>query len=262
VKVVTESLRRDSPIHGFWLTNAHPTIVEVTSELKPDFVCLDAQHGTHLSQLTSQAFTTMAQYEVPGLVRVARNDPSDIGRALDLGAAGVMVPMIETADEAGEAVAAFNYGPEGTRSYGMQTSRVDPMSPDYAPICAVQVETAAAVSNIEGIAAVEGVDWLYVGPADLGLGLGGVPAPDVNSVFEREHPLADELLAAFSAVVGAASNYGKLAGLHCGSGEATLLAEEFGFTVASVAGDLGEIRAGLDRQLSVARSSGGQDSDH
>ena len=259
---MTESLRRSSPIHGFWLTTAHPAIVEAAASLKPDFVCLDAQHGTHLSQLTTQAFTTMALYGVPGLVRVARNDPSDIGRALDLGAGGVMVPMIETADQAEAAVASFKYGSEGSRSYGMQTSRVDPMSPDYTPLCALQIETAAAIDNIDDIAAIEGVDWLYVGPADLGLSLGGVPAPDVISVFDGTHSLAGELLDAFGAVVTAAANHGTLAGLHCGSGESSLLAQEHGFTIASVAGDLSEIQAGMNRQLSEARSGGWQDSDH
>lgn len=236
--------------------------MEAAASLKPDFVCLDTQHGTHLSQLTTQHFTAMALYDVPSLVRVARNNPSDIGRALDLGAAGVVVPMIETADQAEEAVASFKYGSEGSRSYGMQTSRVDPLSTEYAPLCALQIETAAAIANIDDIAAIEGVDWLYIGPADLGLGLGGVPAPDVISVFGGSHPLAGELLDAFSAVVTAATNHGTLAGLHCGSGEATLLAQEHGFTVASVAGDLSEMRSGMNRQLSEVRSGGWQDSDH
>ena len=144
---MTESLRRHRPIHGLWSTTAHPAVVEVASSLKPDFVCLDAQHGSHLSQLTTQTFTTMAYYDVPGLVRVAGNDSSEIGRALDLGAAGVMVPMIETADDAEAAAASCRYGPTGARSYGMQTSRVDPMSSGYKPLCALQIETAAAISQ-------------------------------------------------------------------------------------------------------------------
>jgi len=203
----------------------------------------------------------MAHYDVPGLVRVDRNDPSDIGRALDLGAAGVMVPMIETVEDARKAAAAFKYGPGGTRSYGMQTSRVDPLAADYQPICSIQIETSAAIENIDEIAAIDGVDWLYIGPADLGLGIGGIPASDVISVFDGSHPLSGQILEAFQAVVGAAHEHGKLPGLHCASAAATLLAQEHGFTVSSVAADIPELRAGMSRQLQAARSGRGQDPD-
>ena len=221
--------------------------------LEPDFVCLDAQHGADLGLLSAQTFTAMANYDVPGLVRVARNDPSDIGRALDLGAAGVMVPMIETVGDADAATASFRYGSNGTRSYGIQTPRVDPISSAYQPVCAVQIETASAIENIDEIAGMDGVDWLYVGPADLGLALGGIPAPDVLSVFDGSHPLSNQLLEAFGLVVSAAAEHDKLAGLHCGSGEATLAAQDHGFAVSSVAADLSEVGAGFSRQLMTAR---------
>ena len=252
---MTDSLREPGPLHGVWSATAHQAVVELASSLEPDFLCLDAQHGTHLSRLTPDLFTTMAHYGVPGLVRVAENDPVDIGRALDLGAAGFMAPMIETAKHAGAAVAAGSYLPSGIRSFGMQTPRIDSLAPSYRPICAVQIETAAAIDNIEEIAAVDGVDWLYIGPADLGLALGGIPAPDVVSVFNHSHPLAERMLAAFQAVVKAATVYGKLAGLHCGSGRAARLAEDHGFRVASVATDLAEMRAGMANHLRTARGA-------
>lgn len=247
------SLRGPGPVHGFWSTTAHPAVIDAASSLAPDFVCIDAQHGTDLSRLSTDTFTTMAYYNVPGLVRVARNESADIGQALDLGAAGVMAPMINTAEEAERAVSAFRYASNGTRSYGMQTIRVDPLAEDYRPICAVQIETAASVDNIDEIASVDGVDWLYIGPADLGLALGGVPAPDVMSVFDGSHPLAAQLLTAFGAVVDAATSHGKLAGLHTSSGRATRTAEEHGFRVASVATDLVEMKIGMADQLRTAR---------
>ncbi len=258
---MNQRLRQSDPIHGFWSATAHPAIVELATSLGPDFLCLDAQHGTHISQLTAQMFTAMANHDVPGLVRVARNDPSHIGRALDLGASGAMVPMIETAQDARQAASAFKYGPSGTRSYGMQTPRVDPLSEGYQPLCAVQIETTAAIENIEEIASVDGVDWLYIGPADLGLGLGGIPGSDVIAVFEGSHPLAGQLQEAFASVVRAASRNGKLAGLHCASGEATQIAQEHGFSVSSVAADTSEVAAGMSRQLDVARSGRSQDAD-
>jgi 4-hydroxy-2-oxoheptanedioate aldolase len=198
----------------------------------------------------------MAHYDVPGVVRVAKNEPADIGRALDLGAAGVMVPMINTAQEAKEAVAACRYAPRGTRSFGMQTVRVKPLSSEYKPICAVQIETAEAITNIAEIAAIDGVDWLYIGPADLALSMGGTPASDLTSIFNGSHPLATELLTAFEAVVDAAKSHEILAGLHTNSGQATRTAEELGFKVASVATDLVEMRNGMSQQLRVARDNG------
>ena len=149
-----DSLRGPGPVHGFWSTTAHPAVIDVACSLGPDFVCIDAQHGTDLSTLTTDTFTTMTHYDVPGLVRVAKNESADIGRALDLGATGIMVPMIDTADEAQKAVAACRYAPGGTRSFGIQTARVDLFAKEYKPICAVQIETVAAVDNIGEIAAV------------------------------------------------------------------------------------------------------------
>ena len=250
------SLRGRGPIHGFWSTTAHPTVIDAACSLGPDFVCIDAQHGVDLSTLTTDTFTTMAYYDVPGLVRVAGNEPADIGRALDLGAAGVMVPMINTAQEAKQAVAACRYAPRGTRSFGMQTVRVDPLSREYESVCAVQIETAEAITNIMEIAAIDGVDWLYIGPADLTLSMGGTPASDVMSIFDGSHPLATELLTAFEAVVDAAKAHEKLAGLHTNSGQATRTAEELGFRVASVATDLVEMRNGMNDQLKAARNKG------
>jgi 4-hydroxy-2-oxoheptanedioate aldolase len=250
-----ERLRGPGPIHGFWSVTAHPTVLETAASLAPDFIAIDVQHGADLSDISIATFTSMAYYEVPGLVRVASNSPADIGAALDLGAAGVMVPMVDTADDAARAVAACRYSPGGIRSFGVKTPRIDPSDPHYLPLCAVQIETRTGVENANEIAATAGVDWLYVGPADLGLSLGGIGAADVLSVFDGTHPLADSLSAAFGTVVAAAREHGKHAGLHCGSAAATLAARDHGFTVASVATDLIEMRKGMAEHLSGVRNT-------
>jgi 4-hydroxy-2-oxoheptanedioate aldolase len=177
-------------------------------------------------------------------------------RALDLGADGVMVPMVESAAQAEAAARACRYGPEGSRSFGMQTSRVDPFASDYRPLCAIQIETTGALADLEAIAAVDGVDWLYIGPADLGLSVGGVPAADVVSVFDGSHPLAARLTSAFSTLVETARARGKLPGLHCGSGEAAALAMSHGFAVACVTSDLISVQTGMEEQLRLARAIG------
>ena len=100
----------------------------------------------------------------PPLVRVARNEPFAIGQALDLGAAGVIVPMVEDGEQAARAVAACRYAPEGIRSFGaLRAARAS------EPLCLVMIETRAGVERAEEIAATPGLDGIYVGPSDLAL---------------------------------------------------------------------------------------------
>ncbi len=254
---MTDLLRGPGPILGLWSVTADPKMLEISAALQPDFLVIDAQHGPSIAQLTTETFGAIAFYEVPTLVRVSSVNPAEIGRALDLGAGGIMAPQVDDADDARLAALSCHYAPDGIRSYGMQTPRIDPFAEGYRPLCAVQIETAAAVDNVDEIAAVEGVDWLYVGPADLGLSIGGVPAPDVISIFDGSHPLSASLQTAFTAVVEAAERHGKLAGLHCGSGEAALYLLAHGFQVSAVATDLVSALRGMAHELEAVRGLSG-----
>lgn len=247
------SLREKETAYGFWCTTGHPAIVDAAGAAGPDFMVVDAQHGTDLARLDASLFTVLAQYGVAGLVRVPSIDVAPIGRSLDLGACGVIVPLVESAADAKRAVAATRYAPEGKRSYGMQTRRVGPF--DETPFVAIQVETAAAAEDVDAIASVDGVDALYIGPADLGLGIGGEPAPDVNEVFDEAHRLSSELMEVFRAVVAACENSGIIPGLHVGDGATAARARGHGFTFSSVTADVGLIGAGLAHELSAARES-------
>jgi 4-hydroxy-2-oxoheptanedioate aldolase len=249
-----DSLRENRPIHGFWCVTGHPAVVDTAAAASPDFVCIDTQHGVDLGQLDAALFTVLAEYRVPGLVRVESIDVGRIGRALDLGASGVIVPLVDTVSDTELAVAATRHAPRGARSYGMQTRRLGPF--DERPFVVIQVETAAAVENIDDIARVDGVDALYIGPADLGLALGGKPAPDVSEVFDGAHTHADVLASAFRAVIGAAEANGVIPGLHCGDGISAARAIAEGFGMTSVATDLGLVGTGLGDQLDRARESG------
>ncbi len=247
------SLREKETAYGMWSVTGHPAVVDAAASVGPDFVVIDTQHGVDLGRLDASLFTVLAHYGVAGLVRVPAIHPTPIGRALDLGAAGVIVPLVESEEDAERAVAATRYAPAGKRSYGMQTLRVGAF--EHAPFVAIQIETAAAVGYVDAIAAVDGVDALYIGPADLGLGLGGEPAADVNDVFDGTHPLTDELTAAFSAVVAECRGHGIVAGLHVGNGATAARALEHGFTFASVSADVGLVGTGLANQLKAARES-------
>ncbi|HEX6300076.1 MAG TPA: aldolase/citrate lyase family protein [Acidimicrobiia bacterium] len=246
-----ESLRQKRVIHGFWSVTGNHAVIDTACSAGPDFIVVDTQHGIDLGQVDASLFTVMAGYGVAGLVRVEAIDLGRIGRALDLGAAGIVVPLVVSADDAAQAVNATRHAPLGGRSYGMQTRRVGPF--DEEPYVVIQVETAGALNDIGAIAAVEGVDALYVGPADLGLGLGGSPAPDVNEVWDGVHEHAGPLAAAFTGVIEAADANGIVPGLHCGNGASSARAVVEGFRMTSVAVDLGLIGTGLSEQLEVAR---------
>jgi len=246
-----ETLRGKNILHGFWSITGNPAVIDTAASAGPDFIVVDTQHGVDLGQVDASVFTVMAAYGVGGLVRVESLDLGRIGRALDLGAAGIIVPLVESADDASRAVHATRHASRGGRSYGMQTRRVGPF--DEEPYVVIQIETAASVDDIAAIAAIDGVDALYIGPADLGLGLGGTPAPDVNEVFDGTHDHAAVLSSAFSAVIEAAADNGVVPGLHCGNGESAARAVEEGFRMTSVAVDLGLVGTGLREQLQAAR---------
>jgi len=250
------SIREKQVINGFWSVTGHPALIDAAASAGPDFVVIDTQHGVDLGQLDSSIFTVLAHYGVPGLVRVESIDLGRVGRALDLGAAGIVVPLVESAADAARAVHATRHAPRGGRSFGMQTRRVGPFDED--PNVVIQVETAGAMADIDAIASVDGVDALYIGPADLGLGLVGTPTPDVDDVFDGTHDHATEMRDAFSSVIQTAVANGVRPGLHCGNGNSSARAIQEGFAMTSVAVDIGLVATGLREQLEAARGTTGQ----
>jgi 4-hydroxy-2-oxoheptanedioate aldolase len=246
-------LREREILLGFWSATGHPAIVDAAASVGPDFVVIDTQHGVDLGQVDASLFTVLANYGVAGLVRVPSLDIAPIGRALDLGADGVILPLVESSEDAARAVHATRHAPRGGRSFGMQTRRVGPF--DQTPFVVIQVETAGAVADVDEIAGVDGVDALYIGPADLGLALGGDPAPNVNAVFDGTHTNSVELTEAFRAVVAACEEHAIVPGIHVGDGATAARAQTEGFRFSAVSADTGMISTGLARELRTARKT-------
>lgn len=200
---------------GGWLQLPGSTTAEVTGSVGFDFVCVDTQHGL----IGDDALLTMLQAldatGTPTLVRVARNEPDVIGRALDRAAGGVVVPLVDTAEQAAAAVAACHYPPRGVRSYG-PTRGTWRERPD--PVCVVMVETPAAVAALADILAVPGVDGVFVGPSDLSLGTGTAQDGD---------PAFDALL---TEIVGAVRAAGLPVGIFCASAAHVHRFRALGFT--------------------------------
>lgn len=175
---VRERIKRGDTIACLWLALGSTAVAELAADAGPDAIVFDLQHGLWERQALEAAIAVVRAKAAP-LVRVARNGPAEIGMALDAGAVGVIVPLVETAEEARRAVDAARYPPLGSRSGGgvrplMDFKRYVPAA-NEGVLVAVMIETKLGVENAAAIAATPGVDLVFIGTGDLALSLGVFP---------------------------------------------------------------------------------------
>lgn len=244
-----DRLRSRDRALGYWVVLDSPVSTERIARLGYDYVCIDAQHGLVEYGGILRGLTAVdAGGSSVGVVRVGANDPFHIGQALDAGAAAVIVPLVNSADDAARAVASATYPPQGVRSYGPMRSglRVGPVPAEAnaSVACLAMIETPEGLENVEEICAVPRLAGVYVGPSDLCLAVGGAHPgdPAVADVFE----------AALERVRTAAKAAGVAAGIHTahGADAAKRLAE--GFTFATVASDLTHLEQAAAEHLRLA----------
>jgi 4-hydroxy-2-oxoheptanedioate aldolase len=188
--------------YGLWLGLTDTVCVEIAAGAGFDWLLLDSEHAPNDVRTLLAGLQTVAAYPVQPIVRIATADATIMKRVLDIGAQSVIVPMIETADQARLMVESMRYPPHGIRGVGTALARAPRWNrvTDYferanAEMCLiVQIESQAGLDNIEAIAAVEGVDALFVGPADLAASLGHLGMPShpavrdaIRSTFQRVH---------------------------------------------------------------------------
>lgn len=191
---------------GPWVITTDPATVEVLAKTAVDFLVFDCQHGPHDLATVGPLLRAAAIHSKATLVRVPSSDPWVIMRALDLGAAGVVVPMVNSVDEAEIARAATRYPPLGNRSYGpLAVAPGNAFDPADGPVVFIMIETAAGLAAVDDIAAVEGVDGLFIGPVDLALGIGAMSDGDLKAGLAS--PLLRE---ATGTIVGATTKSGKI----------------------------------------------------
>jgi len=226
-------LRAGGPVIGLWLMLPSSLTAEAASACGPGYVVIDQQHGA----VSPEAMAAMLQaISVPSLVRVAHNEAHTIGQALDLGAHGVIVPMVEDGAQAAAAVAACRYAPAGSRSFGALRGR------EEEAVCLVMIETRAGVERADEIAATPGLDGIYVGPSDLALTYGLQPT------VRLEHP---PVLEALDSVREACARAGVVAGVHClDARDVPLYADRFAMLTAAT--DMPIMRAGFAAALATA----------
>jgi 4-hydroxy-2-oxoheptanedioate aldolase len=222
--------------HGVWSSLPGAVTAELLARTGVDFVVVDLQHGALAeAELPGVAAAIGAAGAVP-LVRTRSPFFADVGRALDLGARGVVVPNVRDADHAREVVAACRYAPAGGRSIGRLSGGAD------QPLVIVMVESSTALDDLEAVLAVEGIDGIYVGPGDLSLSLG-------LTGDDRRAELRDVL----SSIVARARAAGVPVGVHAYTGaDAAGYAAE-GATIVTVAADAVALGEAVTHHLGVAR---------
>jgi len=204
-----------------------------------DSITVDTQHGAIGYADMVAMLTAIATTRTTPLVRLGWNDPSQIMRAADAGAMGVICPTINTAEECARFVGALRYAPQGYRSLGPNRARF--LTPDYAAhansavLAIAQIETAAGLAHVEAIADVPGLDMLYVGPSDLGLSLGR------EGRMDQTDPV---VVKAIDRILAVAKAKKLTAGIYCVSPEYSKAMFNKGFDLVTVASDTGLLALG------------------
>jgi 4-hydroxy-2-oxoheptanedioate aldolase len=242
-------VRGRETVVGYWIQLDSPPSTERLARLGYDYFSLDAQHGLFGYSGMLAALTAIdAGGRSAGVVRVEANDATPIGRALDAGAAGVIVPLVNTAEDAARAVAASRYPPVGVRSYGPTRSAMrigpGPAEANSSVVVLAMIETPDGLANVEDIAATPGLDGLYIGPSDLTIAVGGAGPTDPAVV--------DAFEAALERVRRACEANGLAAGLHTRSGEEAAQRISEGFTLLTVASDIVHLEAAARAHLVAA----------
>jgi 4-hydroxy-2-oxoheptanedioate aldolase len=234
---------------GGWCTIGDPYAAEIISRAGYEWVCIDAQHGMVDDASTVGMLQAIAAAGVPSLVRVRWNRPEIIGRALDAGAQGVIVPMVNDPESAEAAVRACRYAPDGQRSFG--PARAALRAPDFsvaganhAVICMVMAETVQAVEAIKDIVAVPGVDGVFVGPSDLALTEG--LTPDLRCA-QPEHVQRIERVATVCQAAGIT------AGIYAGAADTAKLWRGHGYRMLATYADAILLQLGAQALLAELR---------
>ncbi len=246
-----QRLQAGETTFGTWISSTSPTVLDVLRNLPIDWFVLDMEHSPITVETVAQMITVLAGAEALPLVRVGEADQALIKNVLDSGGGGVVVPLVNTGEDAERVVQLCSYPPLGVRGvastraarYGFDSARYLRNANDENLIVA-QIETRTALDNLDGILNVKGIDVAFVGPSDLTMQLG--------LIDDRSNPRVAE---AMELVVRACREHGKVAGVMASSVEEARKAVERGFGFISLASDLRYLTYGAREFLKAAGRS-------
>ncbi|WP_455285529.1 HpcH/HpaI aldolase family protein [[Eubacterium] cellulosolvens] len=244
-------LKRGEIAFGTWVSIGNPDVAEILANLGFDWLVFDTEHGPLSIETVESMIQATSGTDVVPLIRVGGNDMILIKRALDIGAYGVVVPLVNNREDAKNAVAYTRYPPKGVRGagprrcsmYGMRAKEYFDWA-DREILTIVQVETAQAVENIEEIITVDGVDVFFIGPTDLTTSLG------VRG--EQDHP---KFIEALDRVLEAGREHGVSGGIMTYSLEQARRALERGFKFVTLSVDFRHLIQGAKGMLEAVRGT-------
>ena len=229
--------KNNEPTLNGWISLREPFAVEIMAKCGFDSLTIDMQHGiSDYSDIVSMLIAMSTNDTYP-MIRVPFLDPSYIMKALDAGALGVICPMINTADEAKKLVEYTHFAPQGKRSFGPIRAKF--AHNDYYNqtkknliLTIAMIETKEAIENLDAILGVDGIDGIYIGPADLSLSLGATP---------RFDPEEQTVTQAIEHIIAQAKKHNKYAGIHNGSVSYAKKMIGLGFNFVTVGSDANSI---------------------
>lgn len=253
---VKERLRRGEPSIGTWLSLPSPEAAEFLGQMPFDWLTVDSEHNPVDIRTLAQMFASMASSGIAPQVRIPWNSPENFKRALDAGAWGIVVPMVNSKEEAEQAVQATRYYPEGSRSVGggrhalsWGTSGAEYFRHANEQVLLVcQIEHIKGVENADEILSVPGVDACFIGPNDLaasmGLGLGVALETDIPEVVEAiEH------------IRVTCHKHGVAPGIHTSGSEGMNLRLSQGFQFCALASEMRYMVGGMKQDIEAVNWS-------
>jgi 4-hydroxy-2-oxoheptanedioate aldolase len=247
-------LRAGETVHSGWCGMAAPLVAETIAREGFPAVTLDMQHGLWDTASVVSAIAAVRQGGAAPVVRVPLGDFAGASRALDFGAEGIISPMINSTADARALVAATKYPPLGERSWGPHRATTLADMPDQKvylreannlTVTLAMIETRSALDHLEEIAAVPGIDGLFLGPSDLSIALSKGATLD---------PMAPEVDRELERIAGVARKAGKFMGAYCHTAERAATLAARGVRFLAVGSDLAFLRAGTAAALKTARS--------
>lgn len=231
-----DRVRGGEVVFGGWMAAPSQVTAALLAAGELDYVVIDLQHGTATEHDLPALTTAIRHAGAAPLGRVRHAHPADIGRALDLGCEGVIVPNVESADQAAAVAGACRFPPDGYRSAG------GVLAGRTAPLCIVMVESRQAMGELPATLRLPGVDGIYVGPRDLSYSL-GCPLDPRDPVLR---PALERVWADCAAA-------GKPAGVHASDGATARLYRENGCRLVTVVADTQAVSRAAAAELAAAR---------
>ena len=241
--------RRGEPSVGAWLSLGNVHAAELMANAGFDWLCIDMQHGLISYSDLLRMLPAISTTDTMPLVRVSGNNLPEINKALDAGAMGVIVPLVNTAEQAAAAVSACLYPPDGTRSFGptraaLYGGRGYAAEANGQIACIAMIETQEGLDNLDAIVSTPHLAGVYIGPADLALSLGLPPRGD------NEDP---KHLAAVEKILAACKRHGVPAGIHTGGLEWSKRRLAMGFDFVTLGADSGFMMQAVSADLAAVR---------